>query len=261
MNHQNEDAEFEAYLRRRSRLSHRYRELGREAPPGELDNAVLSMAREAQRIREPQAPESYMEWMAPVAFAATVVLVFSVVIQIVVRPQLVPATPVAPANEAMRSPQSVAPPVSELASTRTTEPAIRNARVQSSSAPRATTTNVASPTQVATLAAPVAAEQAPIASDETQMPVAVHEQVAARKSPGTVAPIAARPAAAFAGASGAAAADGHPSTAPRDAKTWLAEIERLRRSGQTAAAAEQLKLFRKQFPDYFSTHRSPASAE
>lgn len=235
MNHQNEDAEFEAYLRRRSRLSHRYRELGREAPPGELDNAVLSMAREAQRIREPQAPESYMEWMAPVAFAATVVLVFSVVIQIVVRPQLAPATPVAAANETMRSPQSVAPPVSELASTRTSEPAVRNARVQSSSAPTA--------------------------SDEPQMPVEVQEQAAARKSPSTVAPTAARPAAAFGAASRAAAADEHLSTAPRDPKTWLADIERLRRSGQTAAAAEQLKLFRKQFPDYFSTHRPPASAE
>jgi hypothetical protein len=232
VNQQNEDVEFEAYLRRRSRLSHRYRELGRETPPGDLDDAVLSMAREAQGIRKPKTEDRYLQWTAPVAFAATVVLVFTVVLQVIVRPEFAPAHLAGRVAEVGKSPAPSEQSTEQMAGERLPGPPAGGSSIA-----------------------------IPIAADELREPPQERKELAARKSENLGAVLAARPAAASSAAPGASAADASPPAPARDPKAWLKEIERLRRSGQIEAAAEQMRLFRKQFPDYFRTHHPPASAE
>jgi hypothetical protein len=241
-----DDAEFEAYIRRRSRLSRRYRELGREGPPRDLDDAVLSLAREAHTIHRAETHEIYIGWMAPVAFAATVVLVFSVVLQIVVHPQLVPHTAAAAEYRASNLP-----------------PAAAQTPVEG----RATNVAIASPSAV------TAREEAktemrqstgPEARDTSSEIRALAVQKSATRIETTIAMPAAAPAAAVrplaAGDATTAATTGaNANDTQRDPKAWLAEIERLRRTGQTAAAEQQMTLFRKQFPDYFGAHYPPAS--
>ncbi|MGH8263680.1 MAG: hypothetical protein ACRET4_09385, partial [Steroidobacteraceae bacterium] len=104
MNDPMNDAEFEAYIARRSRLSRRYKDLSADFPPKELDEAVLGRARSALALDRKEEPERevYIRWMAPVAFAATVVLVFTVVLQIVIRPAGAPP-PLADKSAATRS--------------------------------------------------------------------------------------------------------------------------------------------------------------
>src|SRR5437660_7189844 len=64
-----DDRELERYLKGGSKLSQRYREASRQAPPKELDDAILAHARaEARRKR------GAMRWLTPVALAASMVL-------------------------------------------------------------------------------------------------------------------------------------------------------------------------------------------
>jgi len=80
---QREDKEFEAFLAGESELADRYTALGSEEPPSELDAHILAAARNAAKIRRIQfGPRG--GWLKPVALAATVLLAFSLVMNVVI---------------------------------------------------------------------------------------------------------------------------------------------------------------------------------
>jgi hypothetical protein len=70
---------LDEYLKGGSDISQRYRELGREDVPPDLDRRVLAEARAA--VAGGGAARSWLRWSAPVALAASVVLVVAVVIE------------------------------------------------------------------------------------------------------------------------------------------------------------------------------------
>ncbi len=72
---------LDEYLKGGSDISQRYRELGREDVPPQLDRRVLDEARAAVAGGGTKRSRSWMRWSAPVALAASVVLVVSVVIE------------------------------------------------------------------------------------------------------------------------------------------------------------------------------------
>jgi hypothetical protein len=72
---------LDEYLKGGSDISQRYRELGREDVPSELDRRVLDAARAAVASGGGARSRSWLRWSAPVALAASVVLVVTVVIE------------------------------------------------------------------------------------------------------------------------------------------------------------------------------------
>ena len=223
MNQHSEDSEFDLYIGRSSRLSEQYRELGSESPPGDLDAAVLSMARAADQLRKAPVSESYIGWMAPVAFAATVILVFSVVLQIVMRTESAPAPQPATSATAIQEHRPLAARRTEFAKAEAT----------------------GSVAAKSTASVREQARGAPTAERAVPAPVNYEEGVGSQAVAASSVP-------------NGTAADARSPAERRDPRTWLAEIERLRSNGQTAAAAEQMRLFRKEFPDYPQTARPTA---
>jgi hypothetical protein len=72
---------LDEYLKGDSDISQRYRELGREDVPPDLDRRVLAQARAAVAGGGAARSRSWLRWSAPVALAASVVLVVAVVIE------------------------------------------------------------------------------------------------------------------------------------------------------------------------------------
>jgi hypothetical protein len=72
---------LDEYLKGGSDISQRYRELGREDVPPDLDRRVLAEARAAVAGGGAARSRSWLRWSAPVALAASVVLVVAVVIE------------------------------------------------------------------------------------------------------------------------------------------------------------------------------------
>jgi hypothetical protein len=76
--------DLEEYLRGDSALSRQYRRESAPAPPHALDRRVLKISREAQGSRTVRAGAPYL---APLAFAASVLLSVALVLAIVFGPQ------------------------------------------------------------------------------------------------------------------------------------------------------------------------------
>jgi cytoskeletal protein RodZ len=72
---------LDEYLKGGSDISQHYRELGRDDVPPELDRRVLDEARAAVANGGARRGSSWLRWSAPVALAASVVLVVTVVIE------------------------------------------------------------------------------------------------------------------------------------------------------------------------------------
>lgn len=72
---------LDEYLKGDSDVSQRYRELGRDEVPPELDSRVLAEARAAVADEGTKRSRSWLRWSAPVALAASVVLVVTVVLE------------------------------------------------------------------------------------------------------------------------------------------------------------------------------------
>ena len=269
MNDPMNDAEFAAYIGRRSRLSRRYQDLSADFPPKEVDDAVLGRARSALALDRKETPERevYLRWMAPVAFAATVILVFTVVLQIVIRPVESP-TPLAdePAAEvSIASPATAAPDqtpqlVTESRRTDKLEATVPAARKSLNAVPAAPPSPVELE-RARDSAAPMEKKR----SEQSQSGVLANE---AAKSRAVQRKIDADESAAAVTATGSNRAAGALQSAPamprpvmeeerRDPELWLAAIEKLRKAGQAAAADAEMKLFLEKYPDYFSTHPLP----
>jgi hypothetical protein len=72
---------LDEYLKGNSEVSQRYRELGGDEIPPELDRRVLAAARVAVANEGTKRSRSWPRWSTPVAFAASVVLVVTVVLE------------------------------------------------------------------------------------------------------------------------------------------------------------------------------------
>jgi hypothetical protein len=106
------------------KVSQRYRELGREEPPGELDAGILAASRRAAetRLAPLVPPTGRSRWYFPVAAAAIIALAVAVTLQ-VERQQpdaesITPPPPSAPApaarlEESPSKPEAVAKPSSQ----------------------------------------------------------------------------------------------------------------------------------------------------
>jgi hypothetical protein len=72
---------LDEFLKGDSEVSRQYRELGHDEVPPELDRRVLAAARNAVANEGTQRSRSWLRWSAPVALAASVVLVVTVVLE------------------------------------------------------------------------------------------------------------------------------------------------------------------------------------
>lgn len=72
---------LDEYLKGGSDVSQRYRELGRDEVPPELDSRVLASARAAVANQSTKRSRSWLRWSTPIALAASVVLVVTVVLE------------------------------------------------------------------------------------------------------------------------------------------------------------------------------------
>ncbi len=75
------DAELEAFLKRRSPMHRRLSDIDHAEPPLELDRVVLNRAREAIEAPGQQLFRSSL-WALPVGLAATILVAFTVVLNI-----------------------------------------------------------------------------------------------------------------------------------------------------------------------------------
>ncbi len=102
---------LDEYLKGCSDISQRYRELGGDAVPPDLDRRVLAEARAAVAGGGTARSRSWLRWSAPVALAASVVLVVAVVIESPVQDETLAIQPVseesAQARQLEPEPQSV----------------------------------------------------------------------------------------------------------------------------------------------------------
>lgn len=92
---------LDEYLKGGSDISQHYRELGRDEVPPELDRRVLEAARTAVASDGAKRSRSWLRWSAPLALAASVVLVVTVVIESGVQKDAMLAPP-SPAAERTR---------------------------------------------------------------------------------------------------------------------------------------------------------------
>jgi hypothetical protein len=266
-----DDTEFETYIGRRSRLSRRYRDLSAENPPKELDEAVLAQARAAHTFdrKETLERDTYVGWMAPVAFAATVMLVFTVVLQIVIRPQI--DVHQESADEARAPVVAAAPPPVVDAETKAESDMRLAAKLAAEVQPaRPSTNNVpaAPPAATALDRAKMAAPQ-PARKDAVAEPAAptvagastdLYKKDSTAESGALQSVVTTGSRLSTASSESAGAPTAEVETMRRDPSAWLAFIKQLRTNGDTASADRQMKLFLEKYPDYFREHPLPDGA-
>lgn len=216
---ENDDPEFEAYLRRRSVLSARGQFEEKIEPPGELDAIVLRKAREAIGDAERTVVHRAPRWAVPVALAATILLCLSIVLNVELNTGKQTAV-------GARVTQEVAPGAEAPAPSVAPEPS--DAPAPAAEASRGGVRAVPPPFASAAPARPVAPlpETAP-ASDALVAQETARSTAALRKSADAAAP-----------------------AAPTDPKAWLGRIAALRTAGKNTQADAELRRFRAAFPAY-----------
>jgi hypothetical protein len=130
------DNELEAFLARRSLMHRRFAEGDQSEPPAEVDRIVLAKAREA--IKRPSETPVYRapQWAMPVGLAASVLLVFAVVLNFVhvssQQPQLAASGTAAPQVSGISDVREL--PAERAASAPAT-PALADAKTEAAYAP------------------------------------------------------------------------------------------------------------------------------
>ena len=276
---------LDEYLKGGSDISQRYRELGREDVPPELDRRVLAEARAAVAGGGAARSRSWLRWSAPLAVAASVVLVVAVVIEspvqdatLAIQPAsevsyeanhteeyklreemqiLVPEQPSAPAPAA--APPAAPPRASLLKAERkradnapVVEEVVATAQAREQSfadvpiSISVVTDESTSARNEADRTAGVAADSSAKADDSSAIQEAVVTGTRQRRSAGrTAGPRNTISGSAFE-TRPAADADAEQS----DPAKWLEEIRDLRRAGKTAEADAAWERFREAFPDF-----------
>jgi hypothetical protein len=225
------DAEFEAFLKRRSPMHRRLSDIDHAEPSVELDRLVLNRARDA--VETPSQPLfRNSRWALPLGLAAAILIAFTVVLNIDHHHAKV-ASDASPAAEGT----SQAPAVARAASMRESAKAQRVLSDSAVSEPRATT--VDKKTEAPAPAAPLARNSG---NAETQRRTASQPEQEAAAAASAPAP--------------AAVAD-NPHSSP---DAWLREINRLRAAGRTADADRELAAFRSAYPTHpaYSVAKPPA---
>lgn len=274
------DDEFDDFLTRRKPVFRRTSDDPLE-PPAELDRLILSRARAAISAEPPQRVFRAPRWGMPVALAATLMLAVTVVMQVgSQKPASAPAVAVQNISRELPGPAAAPPPpapsMAAAAQARSAdESATAGPIVVDISSPAADKQELARSTPArrtraaeayANTAQPAPAPPATFASEEE----------AARYEPAQEAVVSKRATAGAAGASPvgvvesgeqavvsstgelrtdsvAAPAAKAAADAPafrKDAKTWLAEIERLRAAGDVVRADAELEEYKRQHRAY-----------
>jgi len=224
------DDEFDDFLKRRKPVFRSPDDMFE--PPAELDRVVLRHAREAIESERPLRVFRNPRWATPVALAATLLLAFTVLFYagLPQKEALVPEVTVQNITERVDMPQAEAPmgsaPSVVANNQRVADEKSSDAVVVDLNAPM-----VARREPAADAAPPPAAPMVARASE-----TAAREQGMATTSADSSTVATASP----------SAASTEAPTWRRDAKTWLAEIERLRNAGDTARADAELAEYKRQ---------------
>lgn len=255
------DDEFDEFLRRRRPM---FGDPGDGLePPAELDRIVLRQAREAIEAEKPQRMFRAPNWGMPVALAATLVLAFTIILRVgmpgkdaapevtvqnVARTVEYPPPPAAAAaNAPAPAPAQPAlqdgPIVVDLAASGAeaqTAPARRLDKVADNARTRPAPGFV-SEEEANRYSAPAETARGRTASRDQSAGVVINGQLAEVTTSGEL--------------RAESAADSAKAEAPapewrRDSKTWLAEIERLRASGDVARADAELTEYKRQHRAY-----------
>ncbi|MEZ5459672.1 MAG: hypothetical protein R3E65_10335 [Steroidobacteraceae bacterium] len=246
------DDEFELRLRRGERFVPQF-DADLDGPDDAVDRAVLARAR-ATVLQPPVAEPRYHRaprWTLPLALAATVLLSFTLVMQMDSRDVIAQRT-AERADDATRAadaelPAGVAEPAMQPEAEVLVQPPAEAAPMASAPAPVAST-SVAAATAGAADTAPRAAQ--PPAPAPPPPPVASEAPLVDAAAP---APAPASAKSLAAGAMRREAMDermmARAADAPEPPEAWLARIEALRAGGDLAAARRELEAFRRQHPD------------
>ena len=221
------DAEFEAFLKRRSPMHRRLSDIDHAEPSTELDRLVLGRAREA--IDTPAQPLfRSSRWALPVGLAAAILIAFTVVLNI--DRHGVNAEKTVASNAA---PTAQAPAAARAASIR--EPARADQ-------PQLLSDSAARDARAAKAEAPAAH------ANRVEVPAPENVGSAAASS---------SPLVASTGAGRGPLVTQDPHSNP---DTWLREITRLRAAGRTADADRELAAFRAAYPTHpaYAVAKPPA---
>jgi len=228
------DDEFEDFLKRRKPMFRSPDDMFE--PPAELDRVVLRQAREAIESERPLRVFRGLRWATPVALAVTLVLAFTVMLQTSTPPKRTPVPEVTVQNIAERV------EISEADAPVASAPGVA---ANNQAREEAAASDTASDTVMVDLTSPMTAKRGAAAPANTA------DRYAAPPPP--AAPMAASRASESVAMDAPSAVVTTPSatstevpTWRRDAKTWLAEIERLRKAGDAARADAEYAEFKRQ---------------
>jgi hypothetical protein len=114
-----DEQQLDEYLQGGSSVSQQYRQLRSADVPAELDRLVLRQAQDAVKLTRPAKSRTWMRWSAPLAVAASAVLVVAIVIESGVQDEVMlsskPASAPAPTLEAKRKSEAADSDLSESA--------------------------------------------------------------------------------------------------------------------------------------------------
>jgi hypothetical protein len=260
--------EFDDFLKRRKPLFDRLPDDNFE-PPAELDRLVLRQAREAIDAEKPMRMFRAPRWSAPLALAATVLLTFSFFFHNSAPVKApVPEVTVQTVAQQVEVPSSAAPPEmarDSLHEEKSAAGASADAVAQSASTEGHVVVDLGASSvarndvpasdrrarqeQVAdkALVSDAEANRSAVPPPAAAAPAPLESRALARNGASTASPDS------VAGASRSAPAAKAEANAPafrRDQKTWLAEIDRLRASGDVARAEEEMAEFKRQHRAY-----------
>lgn len=268
------DDEFEAYLKRRLPIDQRLSRLERPEPPEELDRLIIAKARQAIQSSSPVRVFRAPKWAVPVGLAATIVISFTVLLNLgapAVKRQEAPvlmtdlkaerpladAAPLAAAPEIAMDPVksslpkresgSRSPGASEKAKNGAArrEPAAAPWKIPVETQSTAITDTTSQPLQAPSADSAVRADIPPPAAESPPSKIAI-------ETPSF--PLAPDLRSETQSTAIVDTTNQHVPAPPprplRDAASWLKRIEKLRVEGKTAEAEQELKRFRDAYPDY-----------
>lgn len=122
-----DDAALADYLRRDSAVTQRYRELESAGVPPVLDHAVLAQARAAVAEKKGSRLRALRRWSAPLALAASVLVVVSIVMQPAMQQEVARSTMPASAPSPNAFPQNPVAADEAAAGSRDSDPAVAQA--------------------------------------------------------------------------------------------------------------------------------------
>lgn len=241
------------------KISQRYRELSREEPPRQLDDAILAASRRAVAGKKRQS------WYVPLAAAAVIVLAVAVTVQVErERPNEEIAL-----SQATPPPAAPAPaPAEQKAFVPDPKPAAPAQDATEALAKRSTAESRPLRREAAAPAAPAAQPQAERSAreavvadarraDEAAMQERARSEAAASSRARASASIEAKPAPQAGAREGLTIS----AVAPPSPEQWLNGIADLRRQGRHEEADKALAEFRRLYPDYRVSEEMRAKIE